>query len=185
MLNQKQFRERAAGELRAIGSQVQGLASDRELYRRLEKEVVEANSELAGNSNAFLEFIRGAYADATTMRLRRLFASEASLSLHRILVQLSDYPDLQHDKINNREIVDDVAALDKAAANLKQNVEPHFLAHERAPGALAPTLRELDRALDLLTETLQKCYWIVCEGYLDLDPKFSGDPPAVFQTCKK
>jgi len=181
MLDEKRFRERATRELRAIGSQVQGLITDRELYRRLEKEVVQANSELAGNSNAFLDFLRGAYADATTMRLRRLLASEASLSLRRTIVRLSDYPELLHQKVNTREIAEDAAALDTMASHLKVQVEPHFVAHERTTGALAPTLRELYRAVELVTETLKKYYWVLCEGYLDLDAKFSGDPLEVFR----
>jgi hypothetical protein len=181
MLNEKQYRERATRELRAIGNQVQGMVTDRDLYRRLEKEVVEAKADLTGNSNAFLEFVRGAYTDAMTMRLRRLLAPEASLSLRRTIVQLGDYPDLLHAKANAREIAEDAAALDRMAAQLKEQVEPHFLAHERTTGALAPTLRELDRALDLVIEMLQKYYWTLCEGYLDLEAKPGGDPLDVFR----
>lgn len=179
MLSEKQFRERATRELRAIGNQVQGMAVDRELFRRFEKEAVPANSEV-GNGNTFLEFVRGAYTDATTMRLRRLLAPEANLSLRRTIVQLGDYSDLLHGKANAREIAEDAAALDKMASQLKEQVEPHFVAHERTAGALASTLRELDRALDLMIEMLQKYYWTLCEGYLDLEPKFSGDPLGVF-----
>ena len=96
MLNEKQFRERASRELREIGNQVLGLCTDRELYRRLEARSSKLNPDLAGNGNAFLELVRGAYTDATTMRLRRLLAPEANLSLRRTIVQLSDYPDLLH-----------------------------------------------------------------------------------------
>lgn len=181
MLNAKQFGDRAKRELRAIAAQVQGMVTDRELFRLLESEVVEANSELAGNSNGFWEFVRGAYADATTMRLRRLLAHEASLSLRRTLVQLADYPDLLQDKVNTREIAEDAAALDKMASHLKGQVEPHYTAHERGIGALAPTLRELDRALDLVTETLKKYYWILSDAYVDVEPKFNGDPLEMFR----
>ena len=181
MLNEKQFCDRATRELQAIGTQVQGMLTDRELYRRLEKEVVQANSEMAGNSNGYLEFVRGAYVDATTMHLRRLLAPEASLSRRRTIVQVAEYPDHLHDKTNAREIAEDAAALDKMASHLKVRVEPHFVAYERTSSALVPTLRELDGALDLVIETLKKYYWILCEGYLDLEPKFSGDPLDVFR----
>lgn len=181
MLNEKQFRERAARELREIGSQVLGLASDRVLYRSLESQVVEPNAELAGNNNAFLDLIRGAYADAMTMRLRRLLAPEATLSLRRTIVQLGEYPDLLHQKVNARELADDAAQLDKLAVHLKQQIEPHFLPRERTPGALAPTLRELDHALDLLIDLLKKYYWVLCDGYLDLEVKFAAEPLAAFR----
>jgi hypothetical protein len=175
MLNEKQFRERAARELREIGNQIQAMATDRELYRRLDAEVLQSNPELAGNGSAFLEMVRGCYTDATTMRLRRLLAPEANLAIRRVVVQLADYPDLLHQKVNTRELAEDAAELDKMVTYLKQEVEPHFLPHERTPGALAPTLRDLDRALDLVSGLLKKYYWVVCEGYLDLDAKAGGD----------
>ncbi len=181
MLNEKQFRERASRELREIANQVLALITDRELYRRLENDVLGPNPDLAGNSNAFLDLIRGAYADATTMRLRRLLAPEANLSLRRTIVQLGDYPDLFHQKLNARELADDAAALDQTAAHLKQQMEPHFLSRERTPGALAPALRRLDGALDLFTELLKKYYWVLRDGYLDLDAKLGDDPIAIFR----
>jgi hypothetical protein len=184
MLNEKQFRERAARELREIGNQVQSMATDRELYRQLNAEV-QAITELAGNGSALLDLIRGAYADATTMRLRRLLAPEANLSLRRTIVQLDQYPDLLHQKVNARELAEDAASLDTMAAYLKEQVEPHFLPRERTPGALAPTLRDLDRALDLVSSLLKKYYWVLCGGYLELEAKSSGDVLAVFRASGK
>jgi hypothetical protein len=181
MLNEKQFRERAARELREIGNQVSGLVTDREIYRRTEGEILQTNPELAGNGNAFAEMFRGAYADAMTMRLRRLLATEASLSLRRVIDQLVDYSDLLHQKVNIRELADDSGELETMATYLKEQVEPHFLPCERTPGALAPTLRDLDRALDLVIGLLKKYYWVVSDGYLDLEVKLSGDPLAVFR----
>ncbi len=175
MLNEKQFRERATRELREVGKQVQAMATDRELYRRLDAEQLQSNPEVPAKGSAFLELVRGCYADATTMRLRRLLAPEANLSLRRVIVQLADYPDLLHQKVNTRELADDAAELDKTAAYLKQEVEPHFLPHERTPGALAPALRRLDGALDLVSGLLNKYYWVVCDGHLDLEAKLSGD----------
>ncbi|MFZ0705127.1 MAG: hypothetical protein WAM71_05945 [Candidatus Korobacteraceae bacterium] len=181
MLNEKQFRERAARELRELGNQVAGLATDREIYRRLESEILQSNPELTGNGNAFADMFRGAYVDAMTMRLRRLLATEASLSLRRVIDHLVDYPDLLHQKVNIRELADDAGELEAMAIHLKEQVEPHFLPRERTSGALAPTLRDLDRALDLMSGLLKKYYWVLCEGYLDLEGKLSGDPLAVFR----
>ncbi len=184
MLNEKQFRERASRELREIGNQVQALATDREIYRRLDAEVMQSNPQLPGNGSALLDMVRGTYADATTMRLRRLLSPEADLSLRRIIVQLGDYPELLHPKVNSRELADDAVELDKMAAYLKEQVEPHVLPHERTPGALALTLRDLDRALDLASGLLKKYYWVICEGYLNLEVKSSGDPFAAFRKAQ-
>ena len=179
MLNEKQFRERAPREMREIGNQVLGLATDRELYRGFEAELANSSREPAGN-DGFIDLIRGSYTDALTMRLRRLLAPEANLSVRRTIVQLSEYPDLLHEKVNARELAQDVAALDKMAADLKVMIEPHFLPRERTPGALAPAQRELDRALDLLIELLQKYYWVVCGGHLSFEVKVEGEPLAAF-----
>jgi hypothetical protein len=174
MLNEKQFRERASRQMREIGNQVLALATDRELYRKFEAELAQASPELTG-SNGFVELIRGSYTDALTMRLRRLVAPEANLSLRRTIVQLSDYPDLLHEKVNTRELAKDAGTLDKTAADLKVMIEPHFLPRERTPGALAPAHRDLDGALDLLIELLQKYYWVVCGGHLSFEVKVEGE----------
>ena len=52
MLNEKQFRDRAVRELREIGKQVLGLATDRDLYRKLEAEVIQPNPRLSKNSES-------------------------------------------------------------------------------------------------------------------------------------
>jgi hypothetical protein len=178
MLSDKQFRERASRELREIAKQVTGLVADRDLYGKVENQAVQPNPPLAGNNNAFWEMLRGAYTDATTMRLRRLLAPEANLSLRRIIVQLAEYPDLAHQKVTSRELADDAAELDTFAAYLKEHVEPHFSAHERTPGALAATQRELYRALDRFIELLKKYYWVVCDRYLDVGSPVPSDRSA-------
>jgi hypothetical protein len=181
MLNEKQFRDRAARELREIGKQVSGLAADRGLYRKLEADVIQHNPLLADNCGAYLSMVRGAYTDATTMRLRRLFAPDANLSLRRLLTQVSCYPEMLHDKLTSKELTGDVAELDRMAVYLKEHVDPHFSSHERTPAALAATDRELDRALDLLLDCVKRYYWIVADAYIDLDVTYTEDPLAVFR----
>ena len=181
MLNQKQFSERANRELREIGKQVQSLSTDRDLYRKLETEVVPANPRIADGSNLFLSMVRGAYTDATTMRLRRLFAPDASLSLRRLIAQVSDYPELLHDKLTAKEQSKDLADLDQMSVYLKEHVDPHFSDRERTLAALATTNRQLDKAIDLLIDCLKRYYWIVADAHLDLDATYKEDPLAVFR----
>ena len=150
MLNEKQFRDRAARELREIGKQVASLATDRDLYQRLEADVIPSNPRLSSSGSPFLSMVRGAYTDATTMRLRRLFAPDAALSLRRFLAQISDYPELLHDKLTAKELSADLSEFDRLGVYLKEQVEPHFSNHERTPAAVATTNRELDRAIDFL-----------------------------------
>ena len=181
MLNEKQFRDRAVRELREIGKQVLSLATDRDLYQKLEADVIQPNAHISSSGGAYLAMVRGAYTDATTMRLRRLFAPDAALSLPRLLSQFSEYPAMLHDKLTDRELSGDLAELDKVGTYLKEHVDPHFSNHERTLAALATTNRELDRAIDLLIDCLKRYYWIVADSYIDLDVSYSEDPLAVFR----
>ena len=181
MLNEKQFRDRATRELREIGVQVQTLASDRDLFRKVESDVVASNARLLDSGATFLATIRAAYTDASTMRLRRLYAPDANLSLRRIVAQFSDYPDLLHNKLTGKELASDLAALARTATYLKEHIDPHFTSRERTPAALTSANRELDRALDLLIDCIQRYYWIVADAHIDLDPAWDQDPLAAFR----
>lgn len=182
MLSEKQFRERAKVELREIGKQVASLASDRDIYRKLERDVIAKNPRLEGSRSAFIVMVRGAYADAMAVRVFRLLdADSAGLSLRRVLAKIADYPQLRHDKVGDREFANDSAALDRAAANLKAVVDPHFSHHERTPSALASTHRALDEAIDAMIATLKTYYWVVAEGHLDLEVRYAEDPLAIFR----
>jgi hypothetical protein len=180
MINEKQFRDRAIRELREIGKQVQALAIDRDLWQKLETDVIQPNPRLSSNGGPYLSMVRGTYTDATTMRLRRLFAPDANLSLRRLLAQFSEYPEMLHDKLTTKELTGDLADLDRMGVYLKEHIDPHFSNHERSPAALSTTNRELNRALDLLIDCVKRYYWIVADSYIDLDVTYSEDPLAVF-----
>jgi hypothetical protein len=49
-----------------IGNQAQSLATDRDLSRKLETEVIANNPRLANSSSTLVAMIRGGYIDATT-----------------------------------------------------------------------------------------------------------------------
>src|SRR6516225_2600400 len=116
MLSEKQFRERARCELREIRNQVLSMARDRDVYWKVEREVIEPNPQLHGVRNAFLDMVRAAYADAMAARVLQLLDAEnTELSLRRVLAQLEDYPHLLHDKLTEREFAADRAELDLAA----------------------------------------------------------------------
>ena len=183
MLNEKQFRDRAIRELREIGKRVQSLMTDRALYNSLQSDVIAPNPQLADSSNPYLLMIRGAYTDATTMRLRRLFAPDANLSLRRLVAQFAEYPEMLHDKLTGRELSADLAELDQLATVLKEKMDPHFAPRERTPAALATANRELDRAIDLLAECVKRYYWIVADAYIDTEPTGIDQSLAIFRSA--
>lgn len=182
MLSEKQFRERAKIELRQIGSQTLSLATDRDIYWKLEREIIQPNPQLCDGRSAFLDMLRGCYADAMAARVLRLLQGEdGGVSLPRVLAQLAEYPQLLHDQITERELADDRAALIQAAADLQRAVAPHVGHHERTLPALASTHRELDAAIDRIIATVKTYYWIVTESHLDLDVKHAENPLSIFQ----
>ncbi|MFZ0314474.1 MAG: hypothetical protein WAL85_17350 [Candidatus Korobacteraceae bacterium] len=182
MLSEKQFRERTRIELRQIGDQVLALATDRDIYWKLEREIVQPNPQLCDRRTAFLDMLRGCYADAMAARvLRLLHGEDGGLSLPRVLAQLAEYPQLLHDQITERELANDRAALGQAAADLQNAVAPHSGHHERTLSALAATHRELDSAIDRIIATVKTYYWIVAESHLDLDVKHGENPMSIFQ----
>ena len=182
MLSEKQFRERARTELWQIGEQLKALAADRDVYWKLEREIVERNPQLKHGRSAFLDMLRGCYVDAMTARVLRLLQpADADASLPRILEQLTQYPDLLHGKLSQREFADDRKGLQQAVVNLKRAAVPRAGHHERTLSALATAHRELDAALDLMISNVKTYYWIVSDGYIDLDVIHGEDPMAIFQ----
>jgi hypothetical protein len=184
MLSEKQFRERAKTELRQIANQVLSVATDRDIYWRMEREIIQPNPQLRNARSAFLDLVRAAYADATAARVLRLLdGQDGAISLPRVLAQLESYPQLLHDRITEQECAADQAALAQAAANLKQVSEPHFAHHERTLSALAATHRALDVAIDLTISTVKTYYWIVADSYIDLDIQHAEDLMAIFSSA--
>jgi len=182
MLSEKQFRERATVELREIGRQVASLATDRDIYRKLESDVIANNPRLEASRSGFLSMVRGAYADAMAVRVLGLLdAAGSGLSLRRVLAQIGEHPQLLHDKVGDREFAHDGAALERAGENLREAWDPSFSPRERTPSALAATHRALDEAIDTMIATLKTYYWVVAEGHLDLEPSYAEDPLAIFR----
>jgi hypothetical protein len=182
MLNEKRFRERSRGELRQIGHELKALATDRDVYWKLEREIVAQHPLLKNGRSAVLDLLRGCYVDAMAARVLRLLQpAEAEVSLPRVVHEMSEYPELLHGKLTERELADDRKALELAFLNVKRATAPRAAHHERTPSALASAHRELDAALDLMISLVETYYWIVADGYIDLDVSHAEDPMEIFQ----
>ena len=181
MMTEKQFRERARTELRKIQSQVLSLLSDRDIYLKFEREVVEPNDRLSGSRHPLLDMVRANYVDAMSARvLAMLHGAERGTSLLHVLEQLADYPQLRLDKVSDREFMVDRANLEQLAASLLGASDDRSGRHERTLPALASVHRELDAALDGLATVLKTYYWVITDSYLDLEVKYETDPLEIF-----
>ena len=174
MLSEKQFRDRAVRELREIGKQVQSLATDRDLYRKLEADVVPSNPRLstaAPPSSAW-------FAALTPMRPLCVCAAcsppTPTLSLRRLLTQISEYPELLHDKLTAKELSADIAEFDRMERISRSASIRTSPATNGRLRRVATANRELDRAIDFLIDCVKRYYWIVSDSYIDLDVSYSG-----------
>ena len=181
MSDEKQFRERAKTELRQLGKQLLALATDRDVYWRFEREIVQPNAQLCDRRSPFLDMLRSSYTEAMTARVLRLLDGEESgVSLSRVLAEFAVRPEVLHDKLTQREFARDQTALEQIVGKLRGVAAPHAGHHERTLPALAAAHRELDAAIDLMTATVKTYYWIAADSYLDLEVKYSEDPLAIF-----
>lgn len=184
MLTEKQYRERARADLRKIQTQALSLAADRDLYRKFEQQVVQTNPQLRNARSPFLDMLRAVYTDAMAARVLRLLdGEEGSISLAHVLDQLEDRPELRHDKIGDREFMNDRARLQQAAERLRGEMDVRTAHHERTLPALASVHRELDAAIDCLLAVLKTYYWVITDTYLDLDVHYSEEPMEIFRTA--
>ena len=181
MLSEKQFRERARTELRQIGDQLLALAADRDIYRKFEHDIVDNNPQLQAPRCAFVDMLRGCYADAMAARILRLLDGNGGPSLPQVLTALAQHEQIMRDKISEREFGDDRTALQDAFKKIQRAMVPHWAHHERTLPALSSLHRELDAALDLMIETAKTYYWIVTDCYMRLDVKYAEDPLSIFE----
>ena len=180
MLSEKQFRERAKSELREIGNHLLSLATDRDVYWKMESEIVQHNPLLHGKRSVFLDMLRSCYVDAMAARVLRLLDGN-NLSLPSVLSKLAQHENLLRDKVTEREFNNDRAALQQAAINIQRSLVPHTSHFERTLSSLASLHRELDAAVDMMTEAVQTYYWVIADSHIDLNVHHDSDPLAVFR----
>src|SRR5664280_650951 len=156
-LSSKNFRERALQELLALRNEVIDLATDRDIYWRVEREVIQCNPRLLSIRSAYLDMVRGAYADAMSSRVRRLIdKGRPTISLRRLLVELRGYPELFCNRVAPAELERDIEELHRTTRKIKDFVDQRVAHHQRNPVATVPTHRELNEGIDTLIAVLRK-----------------------------
>jgi len=73
-------------QLRHIANEIVGLIADRDLFRKLESEIVANNPQLSGVRNPVLEMLRGCYADSMSARALRLLINDGNLALLKLML---------------------------------------------------------------------------------------------------
>ena len=181
-LSSKAFRERALHELREIRNEVIDLATDRDIYWKVQREVIHRNPRLAGSRSAFFDMLNDAYAHSMAMRVRRLIdKNDRTISLRGLLEQLTKYPELLQGQVTEGELASDVIELDRTTTGVKNYVDQFIAHHDRSPSAEVPIHRELQTATDLLIRLLRKYYAILAGSDIDVVVHYMDDPLTIFR----
>ena len=158
------------------------MATDRDIYWKVEREVIQRNPRLLSIRSAYLEMVRGSYADAVSSRVRRLIDGDSrTVSLRKLLVELKGYPELFRDPLASKELESDIEELDRTTLKIKVFVDQHVAHHQRKPVAVAPTHGELNAAIDTLIAVLRKYYAILAGSDLSVVVGYLEEPLAIFR----
>lgn len=182
MLSSSNFQIRASQELAEIRNEVLDLATDRDVYWKVQREVVQRNARLLGTRNPFLDMVNDAYAHATASRVRRLVDRDYRvISLRRLIEALGDYPDLLTGKMPVGDLKKDLAQMDRTCEKVKDYVDQFVAHHDRSSSAAVPTHRELNEAVDALIATFRKYYAVINGADIDVVVSYLEEPLSIFR----
>jgi len=176
------FFERSRLELLEIRDEIIDLATDRDIYWKVQHEVIQSNAKLMTARSPFFDMLNDAYAHAAAMRVRRLVdKNNRTISLRRLLENLRKYADLLEGKITESELASDISELSRATSNIKDYVDQFIAHHDRTPEASAPIYRDLNSAIDLLIQIFKKYYRVLSGSDIDVTVHYLENPLHIFQ----
>lgn len=181
-LNDEEFREHALNELREIRHEVIDMATDHDIYWKVQREVIQRNPRLLMIHSAFLDMLNGSYSHSAAMRVRRLVdRNNRTISLRGLLEELRKYPDLLNGQITDAELAADGDELDRATSKVRGYVDQFIAHHDRLPVAAVPIHGELNAAIELLIRLLRKYYGSLAGSDVDVVVGYLEDPLAIFR----
>lgn len=176
------FRIQASQELIEIRNEILDLATDRDVYWKVQRDVIQQNTRLLMMRSPFFDMLNDAYAHATAARVRRLVDRDyRAISLRRLIEALRDYPDLLAGRMALADLEEDLAQLDKTCENVKGYVDQFVAHHDRNSSANVPTHRELNEAVDALIKTFRKYYAVINDSDIDVVVSYLEEPLSIFR----
>ena len=171
-------RKRCRTRLEAAGEHVQDLALNRHIWRTTT--AIAGSSAVVAQYPYFMYWVSAQYAQAACVSIRRLTESGDNAndtnSLVAVLEDIAEHRDAYpwvpwmpddyrgaDDHIDHMRVRRDVAALRDAADVVTRYVNKHLAHLERIATVAAPTLVDVDNAIDLLGTMLQR-YLLLTTG---------------------
>ncbi len=182
MPSSSHFRIQASQELIEIRNEILDLATDRDVYWKVQRDVIQRNTRLLTMRSPFFDMLNDAYAHATASRVRRLVDRDyRTISLRRLIEALRDYPDLLAGRMSLADLEEDLAQLDRTCENVKGYVDQFVAHHDRNSSANVPTHRELNEAVDALIKTFRKYYTVINDSDVDVVVSYLEEPLSIFR----
>jgi hypothetical protein len=171
----------AASQLDELRTEVIELATDRDIYWKVQREVIQKNHRLLTMRSAFFDMLNDAYAHAAASRIRRLLDRDSrTVSLRQLIEQLIEDPSSLRGNLTNDDLRNDLEALHKTCEHVKAYVDQVVAHHDRNRTASSPTHRELNEAIDTVVSVFKRYYAAVTNTDLDVVVSYLEDPLRIF-----
>lgn len=168
-------------EIDELRNEIVDLATDRDIYWKVQHEVIQKNARLLITTSAFFDMLNNSYAHATAVRVRRLVDQRSrTLSLRRLIQDLGRCPELFLEKFSKEDLRADMALLDATCKKVKCYVDQFVAHHDRNGSAAIPTHKELNEAVDTIVSVYRRYYGLLKNT--DIDPllHYVVEPLAIF-----
>ena len=178
-----ELQERILMMLPKIADEVKSLATDRDIYWKVQREVIQRNPRFLEMRSPFFEMLNDAYAHGTAMRVRRLVdPTKGTISLTRLLEAMGrKNPELLGSRVPAAELAKDINELKATTLKVKGYVDQYVAHQDQSPTAPRPSYQELDTAIELLVRLTTKYYKVLAESDVDVAVSYLGDPLAIFR----
>jgi hypothetical protein len=182
MLSASNFKLRATQEITELRDEVIALATDRDIYWKVQREVIQKNARLLTMHSAFFDMMNDSYAHATASRVRRLLdRDQRTVSLRRLLDNIARYPDILTGEPTLRELKADLVALDTTCKEVKDYVDQFVAHHDRNSTAIVPTHRQLNEAVDTIIAKFRRYYAFLTDADIDVVVGYLQGSLAIFE----
>jgi hypothetical protein len=165
-------------QLNEIRCEVLALATDHDVFWKVQREVIQNNVRLLTMRSAFFDMMNDAYVHATASRVRRLVDRDPRTnSLRRFLDMLATCPDL----VSADELKKDLEELNVTCGKVKDFVNQFVAHHDRNRSSTVLTHRELNDAVETVIRIFEKYYQLINHSDIDMVVRYLEEPLSIFR----
>jgi hypothetical protein len=152
-------------------------------YRKLWRMLIGAAEAAQVPGSFMFTFLAESYATRQAVAIRRLCkARSGQYSFRNLLAEIRDHPKLTANSTDPQEIEADIQSLNAGKLWRVHTYVDQYVAHKQEPPiAVTATYEDIDAAIDLLGELLQKYLLLVHNERVMLDTVIAGDVMAPFR----